>query len=63
MHGNVVEWISGYYDIYGSDSQVDPSDPASGGFLLLRGGAYYLGNETLRQLPVIIIILIIGIAV
>ena len=43
MYGNVSEWVQDWYGPYASDTQVDPSGPASGRHRVLRGG-YLVGR-------------------
>ena len=41
MSGNVNEWCSDWYGDYSSDSQTDPTGPATGTYRVLRGGCWY----------------------
>lgn len=45
MHGNVVEWVSDYYDgdYYFSGPSVNPQGPKSGKFRIIRGGGWHSG--------------------
>jgi len=42
MSGNVWEWVKDLYGDYSADAQTNPQGP-SGGYSLMRGGAYYSG--------------------
>ena len=41
MSGNVKEWCLGWFGIYSSSSQTNPTGPESGSHRVLRGGHYY----------------------
>lgn len=40
MHGNVGEWVWGYYGEYPAEEQTDPAGPASGTLRVYRGGGW-----------------------
>jgi formylglycine-generating enzyme required for sulfatase activity len=40
MSGNVREWCQDWWENYSSDSQTNPSSPASGSFRVNRGGSW-----------------------
>jgi formylglycine-generating enzyme len=45
MTGNVLEWVTDYYDgnYYDTSSPVDPQGPATGKFRVIRGGGWHTG--------------------
>ena len=45
MSGNVWEWVSDWYGIYGDDPQTNPRGPASGAERVGRGGSWYFAAE------------------
>lgn len=40
MHGNVYEWVQDGFELYTSDSQVDPIAPASNALRMMRSGCF-----------------------
>jgi formylglycine-generating enzyme required for sulfatase activity len=40
MSGNLWEWTSDWYGMYGSGSMVDPAGPGGGGYRVIRGGDF-----------------------
>ena len=40
MSGNVMEWVQDWSDSYSSESQTNPTGPASGSERVLRGGTW-----------------------
>ena len=40
MHGNVWEWVSGWYGAYKADAQTDPIGPLGGSVFVARGGSF-----------------------
>ena len=45
MHGNVSEWCLDWFGDYLSGTHVDPVGPASGSFIVSRGGCWKLGAD------------------
>ncbi|MBT3783865.1 formylglycine-generating enzyme family protein, partial [bacterium] len=41
MHGNVSEWVSDWFSIYGSEALKDPGGPSGGSKKVVRGGCWY----------------------
>ncbi|MEW6755413.1 MAG: SUMF1/EgtB/PvdO family nonheme iron enzyme [Candidatus Latescibacterota bacterium] len=41
MHGNVLEWVSDWYDGYPSAAQTEPGGPGGGSGRVIRGGCFY----------------------
>ncbi|MDP7037675.1 MAG: SUMF1/EgtB/PvdO family nonheme iron enzyme [Myxococcota bacterium] len=48
LAGNVAEWVSDWYGDYSSDTQYDPTGPASGDYKVTRGGSYADGPYWVR---------------
>lgn len=49
MHGNVQEWVKGWWYDYTSEPVTDPMGPTSGTNRVLRGGAFFNGGFDLRS--------------
>ena len=50
MAGNVVEWVSDYYDddYYANSPEKDPQGPKKGKFCVIRGGGWHSGKYCCR---------------
>lgn len=44
MSGNVWEWVSDWYGLYGAGTQINPKGPSSGTYRVRRGGSW--GNTS-----------------
>ncbi len=49
MHGNVLEWCSGWKGDYPTDNVIDPVGPDSGADRGLRGGSWFDGGGLVRS--------------
>jgi len=49
MHGNVAEWCQGWYGEYPSGAVTDPTGPATGSFVVHRGGSWEFGAVGCRS--------------
>jgi len=49
MHGNVYEWMQDWYGDYSSDSQTDPTGPATDSYRVSRGGGFYGLAQNVRS--------------
>ena len=49
MAGNVWEWVADRYGPYSADSQTNPQGPASGDYRVLRGGSWYVSDDSVRS--------------
>jgi formylglycine-generating enzyme required for sulfatase activity len=48
MAGNVWEWVTNNYAVYGGDPVTDPTGPEGGRFRVVRGGSYGDDSRNLR---------------
>jgi formylglycine-generating enzyme required for sulfatase activity len=50
MAGNVSEWVMDRFDplYYGNSSEENPRGPASGDYIVIRGGSFLVGKDSLR---------------
>ena len=51
MHGNVMEWVSDWFDAtyYAQSPTDDPQGPASGSYRVVRGGGWGRDAEGCRS--------------
>ena len=49
MHGNVWEWCSDWSEEYSGTPQVDPTGPATGSYIIVRGGSWDDGARFARS--------------
>ena len=48
MSGNVWEWVQDWYGSYSSESQTNPTGPASGSYRVFRGGSWGISARYCR---------------
>jgi formylglycine-generating enzyme required for sulfatase activity len=49
VHGNVMEWVAGWFDVYSAEAQINPVGPSKGMLRVLRGGSFYSSPDRLRS--------------
>jgi formylglycine-generating enzyme required for sulfatase activity len=49
MHGNVWEWVQGWYGSYPTNAVVDPQGPETGTERVRRGGSWFKFGRTCRS--------------
>ena len=49
VHGNVMEWVAGWFDAYPAEAQINPVGPSTGMLRVLRGGSFYSSPDRLRS--------------